>query len=542
MTHHPSVVGETYDFVVVGSGFGGSVAALRLSEKGYSVLVLEQGKRFEDNDFAKRDWDIRRYFWLPPAHCFGILQLSVLQGVLVLHGAGLGGGSLVYAAVLDEPSREAFSTPAWKQPIDWGEALVPHFREARRMLGVVPNPRLWPADEVVRTVAKELGREATFRPTTVGIFFGTPGEEVPDPFFRGNGPARSGCTHCGACMVGCRVNAKNTLVKNYLYLAERLGARLQTESRVSDIRPLSQADRGGARYQVAFHTTTRWLPRGEAVVQARSVVLAGGVLGTLELLYRCREVTRTLPELPVGLGDDVRTNNEGLLGATAGDPASDYSQGVAITSIFQADEVTRIEPVRYPRGSSLMMRMLSAPLIDAEAGFLRRLGRTLLGFLRDPLRLIASKLQSGWGTRTTILLIMQTRNNAMRLRLGRSAYTLFRRGLVAESNAAERVPAQTEIGNHVVREFARRVGGAPSGNIFEGLLNTPSTAHILGGCRIGRDAADGVVNLDCEVFNYPGLYVVDGSIMPGNPGVNPSLTIAALAEYAMSRIPPKPRG
>jgi cholesterol oxidase len=293
---------------------------------------------------------------------------------------------------------------------------------------------------------------------------------------------------------------------------------------------------------VAFRTTTRWLPGGEAVVQARSVVLAGGVLGTLELLYHCREVTRTLPDLPLGLGDDVRTNNEGLLGATAGDPASDYSQGVAITSIFQADEVTRIEPVRYPKGSSLMMRMLSAPLIDSGAGFLLRLGRTLLGFLKDPLRLIASKVQSGWGTRTTILLIMQTRNNAMRLRMGRSAYTLFRRGLVAESNAAERVPAQTGIGNHVVREFARRVGGAPSGNIFEGLLNTPSTAHILGGCRIGRDAADGVVNLDCEVFNYPGLYVVDGSIMPGNPGVNPSLTIAALAEYAMSRIPPKPRG
>ncbi len=531
--------GPNYDFVIVGSGFGGSVAALRLAEKGYSVIVLEQGKRFEDADFAKRDWDVRRYFWLPQARCFGILQMSALQGVLVLHGAGLGGGSLVYAAVLDEPSREAFGTPAWQRPIDWGAALAPHFREARRMLGVVPNPRLWPADEAARAVARDLGREASFRPTSVGIFFGEPGQEVPDPFFQGNGPARCGCTHCGACMVGCRVNAKNTLVKNYLFLAERLGARLQPESRVTDIRPLPEPDGGGARYQVAYRSTTRWLGRPESIVQARSVVLAGGVLGTVGLLYRCREVTRTLPALPGGLGDDVRTNNEGLLGATAADPARDYSQGIAITSIFLADEVTRVEPVRYPKGSSLMMRALAAPLIDARAGFLRRLGRTLIAFVRDPLRVLASKFQPGWGTRTTILLIMQTRNTAMRLRLGRSPYTLFRRGLVVESEAAERVPAQTAIGHHVVREFARRVGGVPSGNIFEGLLNTPSTAHILGGCPIGRDATDGVVSLDCEVFNYPGLYVVDGSIMPGNPGVNPSLTIAAMAEYAMSRIPPK---
>lgn len=530
---------EAYDFVVVGSGFGGSVAALRLAEKGYSVLVLEQGKRFEDDDFPKRDWDVRKYLWLPQARCFGILQLSALHGVLVFHGAGVGGGSLVYSAVLDEPGPETFATPAWQHPIDWGAALIPYYREAKRMLGVVPNPRLWPADQVARDMAKDLGKEGSFRPTNVGILFGEPGVEVPDPYFGGNGPARSGCTHCGGCMVGCRVNSKNTLDKNYLFLAERLGVRLQPESRVCDIRPLPDGDPNGARYEVSWRSTTSWLSAGKGAVRTRSVVLAAGVLGTMGLLYRCRDVTRTLPALATGLGDDVRTNNEGLLGATAGDPASDYSQGISISSIFQADEVTRVEPVRYPRGSSLIMRALAAPLIDARAGFLRRLVRTLVAFLRDPLRLLASKLQPGWGTRTTVLLIMQTRDTAMRLRFGRSLYTLFRRGLVAESEAAERVPAQTAIGHHVVREFARRVGGVPSGNIFEGLLNTPSTAHILGGCRIGTDATNGVVSLDCEVFNYPGLYVVDGSIMPGNPGINPSLTITALAEFAMSRIPPK---
>ncbi len=528
-----------FDFVVIGSGFGGSVAAMRLTQKGYTVLVLERGRRFRDQDFARSDWAVWNYLWLPVARCFGILQMSLLRGVMVLHGSGLGGGSLVYANVLDEPSDAAFESAAWRSPVDWKTLLRPHYAAARRMLGVTANPRLEPADEVLREVARELGWEASFRPTQVGVFFGEAGVESPDPYFGGEGPPRSGCTYCGACMVGCRYNAKNTLVKNYLHFAEKWGAQMVTEAKASEIRVV-EGDTQGARFEVDYRSSTAWLRKPPRRVRARNVVLAAGVLGTLQLLFRCREITRSLPKLSPRLGDGVRTNNEALLGASSGDRNADFSQGVAITSIIQADPVTQVEPVRYPNGSSLTMRLLASPLIDGAGGFGGRLAHTLASILRHPWVFLETKLAAGWGRRTTILLVMQTEDRRLRLRLGRGALNLFRRGLVALPDETAPVPAQIGTGHQVVRRFAQIIGGTPQGNVFEGVFNTPTTAHILGGCPVGRSPEEGVVDLNGEVFGYPGLYVSDGSIMPGNPGVNPSLTITALAEHVMSCIPEKP--
>ncbi len=540
MSHTP--LAEVYDYVVVGSGFGGSVSAMRLAEKGYRVLVLERGKRFRDEDFARTNWDLPRYLWLPALRCFGIQNLTLLNGLLVLHGTGVGGGSLVYANVLMEPDDAAFDAPAWRQGLDWRAVLRPHYATARRMLGVMTNPRLWPADETLREVAGELGRAATFRPAEVGIYFGEPGREgeaAPDPYFGGEGPPRAACTHCGGCMVGCRENAKNTLVKNYLYFAEKWGAQIRAETEVVDIRPLPEGEPDGARYEVVTRRSTALLPGRRQTNRARNVVLSGGVLGTLRLLFHCRDVSGTLPALSPCLGERVRTNSEALLGSTAREPGIDYSQGAAITSLFHADDVTAVEPVRFPAGSSFM-RNLAAPLIDAgDSGLGRRLLRVLGLALRHPRDFLHARFFSRWPERTTILLIMQTEDTLMRLRPGRSLFTLGRRGLVTEPDAEHPVQAEIPVGHAVTRAFAARTNGVAQSSLHESVLNIPTTAHILGGVPVGRDASEGVVGYDFQVHNYPGLYVVDGSIMPANPGINPSLTITALAEYAMSRVPPR---
>jgi cholesterol oxidase len=528
---------DTYDFVVIGSGFGGSVSALRLAECGYRVLVLERGKRFHDRDFARSTWNVWRYLWAPALRCFGILQVSPFRDVWVLHGAGVGGGSLGYANVLMEPSEALFDAPAWRHLADWKSILVPHFSTARRMLGVTPNPRLWPADHVLREIADELGTGSSFSPTPVGAFFGEPGQEgreVPDPYFGGAGPARRGCTHCGACMVGCRHNAKNTLPKNYLYFAEEHGAEVRAECHVRDIRPLDGRAGDGARYLVAYRRSTAWVPGTGAAVRARNVVVAAGALGTMRLLFRCRDVTHSLPGISPRLGDGVRTNSESILGSVSRPRTVDYSKGVAITSIISADAETTVEPVRYPAGSSLM-RFLSGPLTEGRT-FTGRALRSLAQVLLHPADFLRTHFVPGWAQRATVLLVMQTVDNRIRLRLGRGIFTGLRRGLVShpdESSAASRSPA---LGRAVARAFAQRTNGVLTGSINEGLFGVPMTAHILGGCPMGRDADEGVVDLDCAVHGYQGLFVVDGSIMPANPGVNPSLTITALAEYAAGRI------
>ncbi|HEX3049429.1 MAG TPA: GMC family oxidoreductase [Aggregatilineaceae bacterium] len=526
-----------YDYVVIGSGFGGSVSAMRLTEKGYRVLVLERGKRFRDADFPRTNWNLRRFLWLPPLRCFGIMQISMLKGVLVLHGSGVGGGSLVYACVLMEPGDQMFEAPAWSHLADWKTILRPHYATARRMLGVTTNPRLWPADHVLQAVADQMGQGHTFKPAQVGIYFGAPGQTVTDPFFGGTGPSRAGCTHCGGCMVGCRHNAKNTLLKNYLYFAEKGGAEIRAEAEVRDIRPLPEGQPDGARYEIIYRSSTTLFKRTHRV-RARNVVLSASVLGTLKLLFRCRDLTGSLPNLSPRLGERVRTNSEALHGITSRHEDANYSEGIAITSVFQADTVTQIEPVRYPDGSGFI-RLLSAPMIKDSTKFPVRLLRILGATIRHPLDVINARYRPGWARRTTILLVMQTEDNLMRLKLGRHVFTGFRRGLVPAIDQEHAIPAQIDIAHQVTQNFAGRIAGIPQSSIHESLLNMSATAHILGGCPMGRDENEGVVNLNCEVFNYPGLYIVDGSIMPANPGINPSLTITALAEYAMSTIPPK---
>lgn len=529
---------EALDFVVIGSGFGGSVSALRLAEKGYRVLVLERGRRFNDADFPRRNWHLRRYLWMPKLGLLGFQQMTFFKDVLVLHGSGVGGGSLVYANVLMEPGDALFEAPAWSDLADWKRILKPHYATARRMLGVTPNPHLWPADRTLRDIAGELGTAESFRPTEVGVYFGEPGRLAADPYFEGDGPARSGCIQCGGCMVGCRYNAKNTLDKNYLYLAEQRGVEIRAEAEVIDLRPLPPGQPDGARYEVVYRRATARLDRRTQAVRTRGVVLAAGVIGTLRLLFRCRDITRSLPRLSPRLGEGVRTNSEALLGVTSRHDSPNYSQGIAITSVIQTDAITHVEPVRYSEGSSFI-RVLSAPLLDGSGGFLSRLAGTLLNGLRHPLDFLHAKFTAPWARRTTILLVMQTADNTLRLRPGRSLWTLFRRDLVSERGAETRIAPEPGPTNALVRDFARRVDGVPQASLTETLLGMASTAHILGGCPMGRGDQDGVVDARCEVFNYPGLYVVDGAIVPANPGINPSLTITALAEYAMSCIPEK---
>ena len=536
---------KVYDYVIIGSGFGGSVSALRLTEKGYSVLVIERGKRFEDKDFAKSNWQFWKYVWMPAIRAHGILQISILKGVMVLHGAGLGGGSLGYANVLEIPTDETFATSAWNAPIAWGELLKPHYETARKMLGAARNPKLWKADDLMKQTAEERGMGHTFRATDVGAYFGEAGVSVPDPYFKGEGPARAGCQHCGGCMVGCRYNAKNTLPKNYLYFAEKNGAHVVVETEVIDVKPLTE-DRGqssdlgypssvnDARYAITYQSSTSPFKRKQTV-HAKNVIFSAGVMGTMKLLLNLRDVKGSLPRLSRKLGHMVRTNSEALLGSVARKSDINYYEGVSISSIYNHDEITRIEPVRYPDGSSLM-RFLAAPLIDTDVSVPVRLLRFLGWALTHPLDFARALILPGWAHNVTIILVMQHADNRMRFRIGRSGFTLFRRGMVADKEPGYEIGAQVGGSHELTRDFAARTNGIALGSVGENLLNLPTTAHILGGAPIGKNGDDGVVDESFAVHNYPGLYIIDGSIMPANPGVNPSLTITALAEYAMSKV------
>jgi len=530
---------QTYDYVIIGSGFGGSVSAMRLAEKGYSVLVLERGKRYEDKDFPRTNWNVFKFLWQPALRCFGFFEMTFLNGLLALHGSGVGGGSLTYANVLMEPDDRLFQSPGWHHLADWKTVLAPHYKTARHMLGVTTNPRLWFSDEKMKEIAGELGRGDTFTPTQVGVFFSEPeqeGQTVPDPYFDGEGPDRAGCTHCGGCMVGCRENAKNTLLKNYLYFAEKWGAKIIPEVLVGDIRPLLLDQPDGARYELEYRSTTAWLIKSPNQVRARNVIVSAGSLGTLELLLRCRDESKSLLKISNRLGDQVRTNSENILGVTTRDRHIDHSKGIAITSIFQADDVTRVEPVRYSDGSSFI-RSLTMPLIEGESSILGRFLRSFWVIIRHPIDFLYAKFFSRWARYTTILLVMQVEENLTHVRLGRNPFTLFRKGVVLREDKDKPIPRQIPIGNQVTRALAKKANGIPQAAFTDTLFNFPTTAHFMGGVPFGRDDQEGVIGLDCQVHNYPGLYVVDGSVMPGNPGVNPSLTITALAEYAMSQIP-----
>ena len=525
------------DVVVIGSGFGGSVSALRLAEKGYSVVVLERGKRWRAEDFPRTNWNARKSLWLPAAKCFGILRLSFLSDVFVLSGSGVGGGSLVYANTLYVPPAAFFAPTAWPGRTDDVRAtMLPFYRRAQFMLGVTQNRHDGEPDRVLHAVAKQLGRASTFVRTPIAVYLGAPGTApgtaAPDPYFGGAGPARSTCTLCGGCMVGCRFGAKNTLDKNYLYFAEQLGAVIEPMRTVVDVR--AREDGG---YEVTHEATGAWLGRDRQVIRARRVIMAAGVLGTVQLLLECK-ARGSLPRLSAALGSTVRTNSEAILGVKSGAPRGRYDRGVAISASIHPSDDTHVEVVRYSAGSDALA--LLGTLLTDGGGRMPRWLRFLGQAARHPLRFLGSLWPFGTAKRGIYLLVMQTLDNSIALRLRRRWTRLWRRALDSSTGDGPGVPSYIPLGNEVARTFAKEVDGVAKSSILEVLFDVPTTAHILGGATVADAPERGVVDHAHEAFGHPGLYVVDGSAVPANLGVNPSLTITALAERAMSLVPAKP--
>jgi cholesterol oxidase len=521
---------EHYDWIVVGSGFGGSVSALRLAEKGYRVLVIEKGRRFSADDFPETNWDLRRWMWMPPLGLRGFFQMSFFEHVTILHGVGVGGGSLVYANTLPTPPASFFRAPSWSHLGDWERELAPHYATAKRMLGAAKNPTWTRGDKVLAEIARDLGRAEEHHPTEVGVFFGKAGERVADPYFGGQGPDRVGCTFCGACMTGCRVGAKNTLDRNYLYLAERLGAMVRAETEVTAVRP-----RDGGGYVVETRPSLGGGPLRSFA--ADRVVLAGGVLGTIPLLLEMQADPRGLPRLSGQLGHAVRTNNEAIIGVIA-PGEEDLSKGVAITSILHTDEHSHVEPVRYGAGSGFF-RLMALPHAPGPTALGRLVGAAR-GFARHPLRWARALTVRDWAAKSQVLLYMRTLESTLTFERGRSPWTGFKKGLVSRLPEGAAAPtAFMEEATDLAERFASKVGGVAMTLLTETLLGVPSTAHILGGACMGRDPGEGVIDRDHQVFGHPGLYVVDGAAVSANPGVNPSLTITAMAERAMEKIAPK---
>jgi len=520
---------EGYDYIVIGSGFGGSVAALRLAEKGYRVAVLEQGLRYRTEDFPRTNWNLRKFLWRPSLGLYGIQAMTLLKDVFVLHGAGVGGGSLVYANNLLVPPEEVLNHPAWGQP-NMAKVLKPYYDRARQMLGATPSPVITPADELLQECARDIGRGDTFHVNDVGVYFGEEGVTVPDPYFNGAGPPRAGCTRCGGCMVGCRYNAKNTLDKNYLYLAEKLGVEIIPDTRVTDVKP---SDRGGytlltERVTGFFHPPKRY--------RAKGVFFCAGVLGTVKLLLKCQH-NGSLPGLSPQLGNVVRTNSEALVGAKAGNKEVDYSKGIAITSGVYPDDNTHIETVRYGKGQDAMS-FLATLLVGGGKPWPRPL-RFLGTALRHPLRFLKSLNPVGWAERTIILLVMQKVDNYLRLEYKPRWWRLGRRSLNSFRHTEKKVPSYIPVANDFARRLAEKTNGEAFSVLPEVLFDTSTTAHILGGCIMGADAKQGVIDFKGKIHGYDNLYVADGSVIPVNLAVNPSLTITALAEYILEQVPPK---
>ncbi len=516
---------NTYDAIVIGSGFGGSVAALRLAEKGYRVAVLEQGRRISPADMIAAGQDPKRLFWAPALGMHGYFTQRVFKHVGIVGGVGVGGGSLVYAAVLLEPKRPFYDDPAMRRlGVDFESELAPYYVTAARMLGRAQNPHRGQMDVWLEQTAQTLGVHPSYGRVPQGIYFDRPGEDVPDPYFAGRGPARTGCIQCGGCLTGCPYNAKNSLDKNYLYLAEKLGAEVIPEQRARLIRPID------GEYEVeAEHPFDKNAPR--TTYRTKKVFVAAGVLGSVELLLNCRDVHRTLPKLSARLGQLVRTNSEAVVGILSDDKSIDLTHGTAISSHFHANERTHITQNRFPRGYNFM-RFYMGPMVD-DARPLRRAFKTLTQLALMPRKFLRSALARNWYKRVSVLTVMQSDDQRLTLRLGRSWLTAFRRGLISVSEGTARAHAYIEEANRAARAFAHASGGAPLNILLESVGNLSITAHILGGCAMGPNIEEGVVDSRNEAFSYPNLFVVDGSAIPANVGVNPSLTITAMAERCL---------
>jgi cholesterol oxidase len=523
-----------YDVVVIGSGFGGSVAALRLTEKGYRVAVLEAGRRYRDEDFARTSWNLRKFLWAPWLGCYGIQRVTRLHDSLILSGAGVGGGSLVYANTLYEPPDAFYADKQWAHITDWKSELAPYYDQAKRMFGVTIYPYETPADTMIKQVAADMGVAGTFHHTPVGVVFADqPGQAVGDPYFGGAGPERASCLSCGECMTGCRHNAKNTLVKNYLYLAEKHGARIFPLTTARSVRPLA-----GGGYAVDTRRTNGKLRPGLRSFTAEQVVFAAATMGTHKLLHKLKD-DGVLPAVSESLGVLTRTNSEALTGAVAANLDVDYSQGVAITSSFHPNEHTHVEPVRYGHGSNAMM-LTNGPLVPNSSRRRRDFWKLLWQQRSSLFRSVPGRLRAldarHWSERTVILLVMQTHDNSITTYTKRSWLRLGRRRLTSRQGHGIPNPDYIPEAHEATRRLADHMGGYPGSTLGEP-FGVPMTAHFMGGACISDAPATGVIDPYQRIWGYPGLHVLDGAAISANLGVNPSLTITAQAERAVGMWP-----
>lgn len=511
-----------YDVLVIGSGFGGSVAALRLTEKGYRVGVIESGRRWDPADLPKTNWNVRKSLWMPRLGMAGPQRISILGRCAVASGAAVGGGSIIYGNTLYEPLPAFYADRAWARITDWEAELAPYYDQAKRMLGVEPNPRITSGDEVLRDVATDLGVGGTFHTTNVGVFFneGREGAEVEDPYFGGVGPSRAGCVHCARCMTGCPHNAKNTTTRNYLYLAEQAGAQVIPLTTAASVRPL---DGGG--YAVDTYRSGRWVRRKKRIYTAEQVVFSAAALGTQKLLHKMRD-DGILPNLSPRLGELTRSNSEAIIGVVSRS-RYDMARGVAITSSIHPEPDTHVEVVRYGRGQNMIFG-LAVPLID---GGPYRVLRFLLATISHPMAFLRFKNAHRASERGVVLLVMQSLDNSL---------TSFRRfgHLVTKQGTGEPNPTWIPLAHRIADRFAAKIDGVAGVAIMD-VFNIPTTAHYIGGCVIGNSPDDGVIDPYQRVFGHPGLHIADGSAITANLGVNPSLTITAQAERAMSFWPNK---
>lgn len=518
---------EVKDYIVIGSGFGGSVSAMRLAEKGYSVTVLEKGKHYRNQDFPVTNWSIRKYLWIPLLKCFGFQKLTFFKEVFILSGVGVGGGSLVYANTHFYPPDAFFNNPAWAHIKDWKTTLQPYYNRARFMLGTTRYPKFYPEDQLLKEVAADMGREESFNMVDVGVYFGDT-EKATDPYFNGLGPKRQGCVECAGCMVGCRYNAKNTLDKNYLYFAQQFGAKVEAETLVTKV----EYKETEGLYYVHTQSSTSWFGRNKKVYKSKGLVVSGGVLGTMELLLKQKYEQKTLTKLSNRLGENLRTNSESLCGVLDGNQT--LNNGAAISSVFNPDDDTHVEIVKFPDNSSALVRL--GTLATGNGTPLVRTAKMIGNIITRPGDFLRSVFTKNLPRNSIIFLVMQTLDNSMKMVWKRG---LFGGKIALDNSGGQRVPAYIDIGQEVMKRYGKKIDGVPMNAVTEIMFNMSSTAHILGGCPMGDTAETGVVNDKFEVHGYPNMYILDGSIIPCNLGVNPSLTITTLSEYAMDQVPEK---